>query len=411
MTRLARKNALVLDGEQIKVRLMAERLETKAPVHIDWLRFTVRLRNAPPKVFDKPFADVQHITPEIRAEIQHYEDRQYKIKWMHDYLRELEHEARYSAAGQAHALALQVVNCLGLGFEVAQTVEKGHDFYAKRWPILYCNKEAGWVGFGASSDSPRQQAQAHTLHVNLYGKACTFATSGWRERIADLCEETNADITRIDLALDFFDGHPDGDIKHFEAQYHAGLFDHRGKRPTSDQKGKWWEGHSRSFYIGSREAGKQTNVYEKGHELYGHTSGSNWLRVELRYGNKLRDISIDALRNPAGFFAGASEWHAQQLRLADDCTTTPQTLPTRPKLAVETIKAEAYRALKWVRDTARANLAVAFQFLDEDAFLELISTFQLPGRLKGFARDDLRNAYNHAARRLDLVGDSSPVPA
>lgn len=411
MTRVSDKNALVLDGDQVKLRLIAERIETKTSVHVDWLRFTVRLRNAPPKIFDRAFSDVKNPTPEVRFEIQNYEEKQSKVKWIHEYLRELEHDAKYSAAGQAYDLALRVVECLGLGFEVAQTTEKGHDFYAKRWPILYGGQECGWVGFGTSSESPRQKAQASTMHVNLYGKACTFAPVGWRDRMAALCEETKAEITRIDLALDFFDGHPDGDIKHFEAEYHGGLFDCDGRRPTSDTGGKWWMGHSRSFYVGSREYGKITNVYEKGHQLYGHKSGSNWLRMELRYGNKFRELDIDALRNPSAYFAGASEWHARQLRLADSMPVVPQESPTKTRLAIQTVEAEAYRVLRWTRETAGASIALAFQFLDEDAFLELVNAPKLPGRLKGFGLEELKQAYRRASRKVLMVGEESPVPA
>lgn len=39
--------SLVLEGNQVKVRLIAERLETRVPVHVDWLRFTCQVRNAP----------------------------------------------------------------------------------------------------------------------------------------------------------------------------------------------------------------------------------------------------------------------------------------------------------------------------------------------------------------------------
>ena len=46
MTRPA-KSTLVLDGNEIKVRLQAERIASESVVHIDWLRFTVQLRNAP----------------------------------------------------------------------------------------------------------------------------------------------------------------------------------------------------------------------------------------------------------------------------------------------------------------------------------------------------------------------------
>ena len=44
MTR-AKKTDLVLDGNEVKLRLTAERLKTKQVVHVDWVRFTCKLRN------------------------------------------------------------------------------------------------------------------------------------------------------------------------------------------------------------------------------------------------------------------------------------------------------------------------------------------------------------------------------
>lgn len=45
MTR-AKKTDLVLDGNEVKLRLTAERLKTKQVVHVDWVRFTCSLRAA-----------------------------------------------------------------------------------------------------------------------------------------------------------------------------------------------------------------------------------------------------------------------------------------------------------------------------------------------------------------------------
>ena len=57
MTRPARakKNSLVLDGNEIKVRLEAERTASGSVVHVDWLRFTCQLRSAPAPSVDDLF--------------------------------------------------------------------------------------------------------------------------------------------------------------------------------------------------------------------------------------------------------------------------------------------------------------------------------------------------------------------
>lgn len=402
-------SALVLEGNTVKARIFAERTNSGVPVHVDWLRFSIHLRNAPPKVYDRPFSDVTNLTQAQRYELERYEDREAPAKWIHDYLRELEHQERCSAAGQAHALALQVVELLGHGFEVAPMAEKGHDFYAKRWPILHGGVEAGWVGFGASSDKQTQQQQANTLHVNLYGRACTFARLGWREKMADFIDDLGGWLTRIDLALDFFDGHPSHDMEGFLSQYRDGLMDVNGKHPASAHGGDWANYRGRSLYVGSRKNGKLTNIYEKGHQLYGNESGHPWLRIETRFGNQVRELSVDMVRRPADFFAGASEWHAGQLRLAEKVQFTPEPVPVTPQLQIQTVEAEAFRSVKWLKNVARANLTAAFHYLGESAFLELVSSHKLPGRLRGFGLCELRTAYQTAAEKL-LPGDPGQVP-
>lgn len=46
LNKLNKACSLVLEGNQVKVRLIAERIETRVLVHIDWLRFTCQVRNS-----------------------------------------------------------------------------------------------------------------------------------------------------------------------------------------------------------------------------------------------------------------------------------------------------------------------------------------------------------------------------
>lgn len=383
MTRPA--GGLVLDGQQIKVRLLAERLETKSPVHIDWLRFTAFLRN------------VEAPSAELLFGPEPFNIWEAAAHRLHRVLAELP-DCDHWAGAQALELAREVCEALGGEFSVAAEVRKGHDFYRCRWSIERNGVECGWVGFLASSDSPRQQAQARTLHVNLYGSACTFAAAGWQDRIARIVEARAAVITRADLALDFFDGLPGG-VDSVFADYKAGLLDVAGKRPKCNMVGDWANGAERSFYVGSKEAGKQTNVYEKGHQLFGRDSGSVWVRAELRYGNKLRDLPVDILRRPADFFGGASDWHARLLALAD-AVVVPEPVKTTGRLALETVEAEVVRNLSWLRDTAAATFAFAIKYMDESAFVELAGTPKLPCRLRKFSAAEVSSAALRAFKRM-----------
>lgn len=372
--------ALILDGSEVKMRLEAERIHSQIPVHVDWLRFTVQRRLAPAPAVDVLFPEGA-------------------IKWNYEWERAQEFnrllaalpDADFGASAQAMELGNVVAEALGPDFILHPELRKGHDFYKHRFSIERNGTEVGWVGFLAASESPRQRAQAQTLHVNLYGSACTFAARGWRDRMADVIDERNGDITRADLALDFFEGLPGMTMDTIVDDYKAGAMNHGGNKPKCNMVGDWCNGAERSFYIGSKEAGKQTNVYEKGHQLFGRESGSNWCRIELRYGNKLRVLQTAILRRPADFFAGASDWHALMLSKAD-AIPCPEPIKTEERLPLETVQAEACRSLRWVRDTAAASIAFALHVMDAQQLWDLVGTTKLPGRLRAFNPAELRAA-------------------
>jgi len=392
MTKVKDKTALVLDGNVVKLRLMAERQASNSMVHVDWLRFTVRLRNAPPFLTDK------------RAEPTSIWDEGYRLNRLLSIINELPDHER-DACGQASDLADRVCMALGFEFNRGADLGKGHDFYKRRWPIQRNGAEVGWVGFGAASDSPKQRAQAESLHVNLYGVACTFAEHGWSDRMAKIIDELDGKITRADLALDFFDGFSGG-IERVLEEYRAGLCDNYGHRPVMRDI-NWAKGCSRSLYLGSKEAGKETNIYEKGDQLFGEKVGSKWLRFELRYGNKFRVLDTDLLRRPSDFFAGASDWHAAILREAGD-VAVPEQIHITPQPALMSVKAECTRNALHLLNNAAPSIALAFEYLTEDQFLELITHKKRPKRLASFSHADLTEAYSAAFAQF-VVPRSGPV--
>lgn len=373
--------ALVLDGEEVKFRLQAERIQSQTPVHVDWLRFTVQRR-----LCNTPAADA--LFPPPVANIWDEEHRQAQFTRL---LADLPGN-EYEAGAQAMELGRQVADALGPDFTLHPERRKGHDFYRFRWSIERNAVEVGWIGFLAASESPQQKAQSKTLHCNLYGSACTFAAHGWRDRIAAIIEERDGDITRADLALDFFDGLPEAmSMDTILADYKAGAMNSGGRKLTCNMVGDWANGAERSFYIGSKEAGKQTNIYEKGHQLFGRESGSNWHRIELRYGNKLRVLPTDILRRPADFFAGASDWHLLMLALAD-AIPQPEPIKCEGRLPLETVQAEVSKNLRWLRDTAAATVAFAINTIEPERLFDLVGTTKLPGRLRAFTQAQLREA-------------------
>lgn len=393
MTRPA-KSSLVLDGSEVKYRLEAERTFAKTPVHVDWVRFTVLRRNA-------PAPDVADLFP-LSTSVW---DSNYRQAELHKVLRELP-DADFSASQQAFDLAREVAKALGDGFKVAPEVRKGHDFYRFRWSIERFDHECGWVGYLSSGDSPRQQAQAQTIHCNLFGMACTFADLGWRDRVADIVDGRDGDLTRCDLALDFFDG-IEGGLDFIVSQYKAGACDVGGKRLKSNTVGDWMNGHERSLYFGSKEAGKQTNCYEKGDQLFGVEAGSNWLRIELRYGNKLRVLSSDMLRRPADFFAGASQWHAGMLRMADFVAVS-EAVRCDARLPQQTIEAEVTRNIRWAIQTAGPTICAVLAHGGNE-FLELLSVNKVPARLQKFSFNEIGLAMGNALKRFSTVEGVCPA--
>lgn len=392
-------NPLVLSGSEVKLRLLAERQASKSFVHVDWVRFTTLRRNAPaPSVdtlFPKPVITVDNIW-----------DGDNRLPELHRILATLP-DYDFDASVQAHELAVEVAQALGDNFTVCNDVKKGIDFYKFRWSIELNGVESAWVGFLSSSDSPRQQSQAQTIHVNIFGTACTFAVAGWNHRIADIVDARDGDLTRADLALDFFDG-IDGGIDSVRADYRAGLCNVGGRKLKFNLVGDWENGHDRSVYIGSREAGKITNVYEKGDQLFGEKSNSEWVRFELRYGNKLRVLSSDMLRRPADFFAGASDWHASILAKAD-AIVSAEPVKCTPRLQVETVLAECTRNVRWMVQTAAASFGVAVKYLTEVQLFELVEHQKRPGRLQKFSELEIARSFSNAFDRLTSVDGCSAI--
>ncbi|MCD2514565.1 replication initiation factor domain-containing protein [Comamonas endophytica] len=405
MTRPA-KSSLVLDGSEVKVRLLAERTASKSVVHVDWVRFTCLLRNAPVPSVDDLFPKVQGGEPST-ANI--WEKSFTKVDDLRRALAALP-DADFATSVQAKDLAVEVAEALGPDYTVAAEVRKGHDFYRFRWSIERNGIECGWVGYLSSSDSPQQQAQARGIHCNLFGAACTFADIGWNHRLASIIEGRKGDLTRCDLALDFFDGVPGMPdyLSQLVTDYKNGLCDSGGKRLKCNMVGDWANGNSRSFYVGSKQAGKETNVYEKGDQLFGPEAGSCWIRAELRYGNKLRELRTEMLRRPADFFAGASEWHASLLMLSEQ-KFCPEPVKTTGRLALETVEAEVVRNVRWLRDVAAPTCAAAIEFLGFEELVAMIKDQKLPGRLQKFSLPEIRRAFMPAFNRISTVAGTGPA--
>lgn len=139
---MAKNSPLVLDGNEVKLRLQAKRTATGSAVHVDWLRFTIQTRNAPaPSVDDlfpqaeKPTTPGQDLyewarqnlmggkyapTASDLKEAERFAQLQKLIQSMPD--------ADFAPSAQAKGIAETVAQFLGPDFSVSPQLLKGQDF-------------------------------------------------------------------------------------------------------------------------------------------------------------------------------------------------------------------------------------------------------------------------------------------
>ena len=143
---------------------------------------------------------------------------------------------------------------------------------------------------------------AHTGLVSLPGEACALVND-WGAVVALGRDEWQGRITRWDGAVDDYVGtHP---VEAALALYEGGSFGSGGREPQMSQYGNWAkpDGRGRSIAIGRRENGKRLMVYEKGMQL--GCIFHPWVRWELSYGNKGREVPWEVLLEPGRYVVGA----------------------------------------------------------------------------------------------------------
>ena len=334
---------LVLEGRRLKV-LCADRqvaAEHHQGVVLDWLRFTF-----------------------LEAAAVHHRTGVFQGLPADRFAR--------AVAGEVAAL---------LGFEVGET-RKGRDFY--QHTVLITNSDGVEMGY-ASAGNDRQRG---TVCVNISGAGCTFAAAGWERRIEGYIRELDGKLTRVDLALDFFDG--ETDVVEALESYKAGAFDFQNRRPSNEQAGDWVNAQARTFYVGRRQSGKLLRAYEKGHK-YGDLTDA-WCRVEVEFRNHERVLPLDMLVRPASFFAGAYEYCEMLLHKADS---------ERIKVGDATAGRSAEALVRWVENTAApAIVAITKAIGSTDWINDLVFAHRDRKTPRSIAAAGLRNCTEGIERAL-----------
>ncbi len=93
-------------------------------------------------------------------------------------------------------------------------------------------------------------------------------------------------------------------LKLAQTWYSSGEFDNRGQRPKAQLIDDYDSGDGKTLYVGTKKSEKQLRVYEKGREQ--GDKESPWVRYEAQFkASNRKDLSLDILRDPAGYLLGA----------------------------------------------------------------------------------------------------------
>jgi phage replication initiation protein len=351
MSKYQSEEKLRLDGGKVKVLTASRAVKAKAGVVIDYLRLTFK-RQA---VFDSQIPS--------------------KGELIVDGL-QLDSEVVFD-------LAVHMANLLG--FKIGEH-RQGRDYYDHT--VTICNEN----GQEVASVSGGGASRAGTFCFSMKGMGCTYAKEGWERCLYELCVALAAKITRIDLARDYF--HGQYGYKDAVQAFQEGEFSYRGRAPSKMAYGDLIDGHSTTFQVGKRESGKIFRGYDKGHQF--KLMDDPWWRAEVELRSNNRIIPLDAIVNPAEFFAGAYGFTA---RILEDIE--PQSIPTSQKVA----EASVERTVRWfIRTVAPAmvhislNANVGFDWLQHIA--EDQAYRKLPKSFEGLSPATLKAGINKALQRF-----------
>lgn len=145
-------------------------------------------------------------------------------------------------------------------------------------------------------------SQRNTVYLSIPGVVAGALSADKLAQVAVLLESFGARLTRVDCAIDDYEGRY-LTIERMREWYAEGKFTGQGRPPKAVFISDEGNRTGCTFYVGSRGAGKILRCYEKGRQL-GDPS-SPWVRVEMQLGNKLRELPWEILSRPADMIAGA----------------------------------------------------------------------------------------------------------
>ena len=207
--------------------------------------------------------------------------------------------------------------------------------------------------------------QHDTFCVEVKGLGVSVARDDWNKR---LYEVMNADwfvrpkITRIDLAMDFFNG--EYTPEQARDDRNDGLFNSENRlKPKAQCMGTEWEDETgkdksgKTYAIGTRSSARYCRVYNKAAE---QGVQGFWTRFEIEFGRGAI-IPLDALANPTAYFCGAYPACGKFTQHTAKVVETKQLkLASTIERQMEVFKKQAGRALnffiEWFADLSPEQL-------------------------------------------------------
>lgn len=205
------------------------------------------------------------------------------------------------------------------GAPIAHALEQLHR-YMRLWfpvPVNFVQSDRGIFGYESSQDitiwangeiirigiiAMGGSTAGNTMCLDMSGLGCSLVED-WQAVYCTL-QDLDARITRADTALDLFEGFS---VEQFDDMYFAGHFNCGGRIPSrkivESGDSNIADRYGKTLYLGKKQNGKELCIYQKGRQL--GNEESEWVRVEVRFGNRDRVIPHDIVLNPSKYFAGA----------------------------------------------------------------------------------------------------------
>lgn len=226
------------------------------------------------------------------------------------------------------------------------------------------------------------QHQRDTIHVSFNSHGCANVTD-W-DAVRQWGEGHGAWITRSDLAHDDHHG-AFVTIERAVEWYLSGGFTHSGRTPQTSVDGDWLgKVKGRTLYIGTREGGKLTRIYEKGRQLGGDAIRyfPNWTRIELELHNKGRVVPWDVLTRPGQYLAGAYPALASLSGVQCRITTTQRAALVTYDAMVRHLRTAGGKLINVMTEVEQGDVAAVVA--------QLIKPGAVPKRLAGYPDEVLK---------------------